>query len=387
MSGQDPKAAPPSPAPAVGGPAEQPAVLLVDDREPNLLSMSEVLRGLGAEVICASSGDQALRLLLKREFALLLLDVQMPGLSGFEVAQMVRSRDATRDTPILFVTANLPEESAVEQGYALGAVDYVVKPVAPDILRTKVTVFVELYRRRREEQRARAELVRSNAELTRFAHAAAHDLQAPLRGLGDLLRRLQSRAADQGDEEGQALAGQAAAEALRMRTLVRSLLDYALVRTRPHAPEAADATELFDDALLALRSVVQAAGAVVTRDTLPVVQADAVLLKQVFQNLVENGIKFRRGDRARVHVSCERADGWCTFAVHDEGRGVPSADRERLFEPFYRGQAAAGGAEGTGLGLAFCKAIVERHGGRIWVESEPGEGATFRFTLPAQAAS
>lgn len=359
-----------------------PAILLVDDHKANLLSLSEVLRGLGAEVVCAGSGADALRILLNRDFALLLLDVQMPGLTGFEVAELVRARDATREIPILFVTANLPDEESVNRGYALGAVDFVVKPVAADILRAKVTVFVELYRRRREEQRARAELSRSNSDLTRFAHAAAHDLQAPLRGIGELLKRLESRAADQGDEEGRAVAVQASAEAVRMRQLVRSLLDYALVRTQSPMPEAADASELFDDALLSLRSAVQASKAEVTRGPLPAVQADPTLLKQVFQNLLENAIKFHGDKPPRVHVSCEKADGWCTFSVRDEGSGISARDSERLFEPFRRVRLRAG-IEGTGLGLAICKEVVERHGGRIWVESEEGRGATFRFTVPS----
>jgi signal transduction histidine kinase len=364
------------------GDADAEAILLVDDQEANLLAMGEVLRGLGAEVVCARSGAEALRLLLDRDFALLLLDVEMPGLGGFEVAKLVRARDVTQQTPILFVTAHLATDEAVQHGYALGAVDFVIKPVAPEVLRAKVIVFVELQRRRREEERARRLLQRANADLTRFAQAAAHDLQAPLRGIADLLKRLEGRAAAAGDDESRALASRAIAEASRMRTLVRGLLDYALVRAQLPAPESVDASALLEEALLVLRSAVEASGAQVTRDPLPQVRADATLVKQVFQNLLENAIKFRGSKPPRVHVGGACEDGWCTFSVRDEGIGIRSQDCSRLFEPLRRLQPRSA-YDGTGLGLAICREIVERHGGRIWVESDEGRGSTFRFTLPA----
>jgi signal transduction histidine kinase len=371
----------PGPVAPLEAPAEPVEVLAVDDRPTNLKVLEALLEGV-ARVLSAPSGAEALRVLLDHDVAVILLDVQMPGMDGFETAELIRSRDRNRFTPILFVTAHVPTDEELRRGYAVGAADYLVKPVPPEILRAKAAVFVELHQMRRREERVRNELQRSNRDLARFAQGAAHDLQSPLRGIVDSLRGLE-RIASRLDEEARGTVAAALAETERMRRLVRTLLAYARVRTENPAPVTADATEILQDALLSLRSAIVASGAEVAREPLPRVRADPLLLRQVFQNLVENAIRYR-GDRPpRVRVSSRRLGGQWEFAVRDEGIGIDPRDHEIVFEAFRRVAPRARGDEGTGLGLAICREIVARHGGRIWVESEAGRGATFRFTLPA----
>jgi signal transduction histidine kinase len=306
----------------------------------------------------------------------------MPGLDGFETAEIIRSRDRNRFTPILFVTAHVPTDEELRRGYAVGAADYLVKPVPPEILRAKTAVFVELHQMRRREDRIRGELQRSNRDLARFAQAAAHDLQSPLRWITESLRRLERLGARLDDEARGAVTG-ALAETDRMRRLIRTLLAYARVRTESPTPVTADATEILQDALLALRSSIVESGAEIAREPLPRVRADPILLRQVFQNLVENAIRYRGEGHPRIRVSSRRLDSQWEFAVRDEGVGIDPRDHDIVFEAFRRLAPRAKDDDGTGLGLAICREIVTRHGGRIWVESEVGRGSTFRFTLPA----
>src|SRR5262245_1987561 len=202
-------------------------ILLVDDHEANLQALAAILAGYGEHLVTARSGPEALLRLLEREFAVVLLDVQMPGMDGFETAEMIRARGRSHDTPILFLTAFSHGEEHVLRGYALGAVDYVFKPIAPEVLRSKVSVFVELVRRRRREAAVRAELARSNQELATFAEVVAHDLQAPLRGVQGHLDLLVKRAGGDLDDAGRRLIANAVSEAERMGAQIRDLLAYA----------------------------------------------------------------------------------------------------------------------------------------------------------------
>jgi signal transduction histidine kinase len=366
-------------APAAAA-ASRPRILLVDDRESNLLAMRAVLEDVG-EVRLARSGEQALRLLLVDDVALVLLDVQMPGMDGFETAEAIRGRPRTRDVPILFLSAYEPREEDLVRGYAVGAADYLVKPVAPDVLRAKASLFVELQVRRGREERIRQDLLRSNGELARFAQAAAHDLQAPLRSLDYLLRRVATAGTDRLDPGQRADLAECLEATGRMRRLIGGLLDYAQARTGVARPGAADLASLVAEAWAALRASVESTGATLACEALPVVRADALLLRQVFQNLFENAIRHRGDGPPRVHVSARETPEGVEVSVRDEGTGIAPEHHEAVFEPFRRLGPRRPDA-GSGLGLAICREIVARHGGRISVASEVGRGATFRFTLP-----
>src|SRR5262245_5555199 len=360
-------------------------ILLVDDNEANLQALAAVLEGYGEHLVKARSGPEALLRLLEREFAVVLLDVQMPGMDGFETAEMIRARGRSHDTPIVFLTAFGQTDEQVLRGYALGAVDYVFKPIAPEILRSKVAVFAELVRRRRREAAVRAELARSNEELARFAEVVAHDLQAPLRGVQGHLDLLGRRAAAALDDDAKRLVGHAVADAERMGAQIRDLLAYARVRSVPPETRVIDVGDALRRALEMVRAPIQEARADVSHGPMPVLVADPVRLAQVFQNLIDNAVKFRDSAQPpRVRVEAERKGDEWEFTVADNGIGIPEKDRERVFGVFQRLHSRAQ-YPGTGIGLAICRRIVEGHGGRMWITGAPGRGSTFHFTLPAAA--
>jgi PAS domain S-box-containing protein len=239
-------------------------------------------------------------------------------------------------------------------------------------------------RRRAEEALARQaeELARFNADLEQFAYVASHDLQEPLRMVASYTQLLARRYHDRLDEDAHEFIGFAVEGVTRMQALINDLLAYSRVGRRSGETVPLDADEVLRRALRSLETAIEEAGAAVTHDPLPTVRGDAGQLGQVFQNLVANALKFRRpGVPPRVHVSAAGGDGEWEIAVRDNGIGVDPAFADRVFVIFQRLQPR-GEYPGTGIGLAICKKIVERHGGRIWVEGAPGVGTTFRFTLP-----
>jgi len=365
-------------------------ILLVDDQPANLLALQAMLEDLGQNLVQARSGEEALRHLLHDDFAVILLDVRMPGLDGYQTARLIRGRDRSRYTPIIFLTAYETPDLPVATAYALGAVDYLVKPLVPEIIRAKVSGFVELFQKtelvRLQGERLRRtaeELRRSNRELEQFAYVASHDLKEPLRQINIYLRLLERRYRGRLDADADRFIAHAVDAATRLQTLVNDLLAYARIGSQPRAFTATDCAAVFDQALANLAAAIQETKAQVTRTPLPTVGADGGQLVQLFQNLIGNALKFCKDQQAPVvRVEARRdANGWL-FAVRDNGIGIDPRYAERIFVLFER-LHGRGEYPGTGIGLAICKKIVENHGGRIWVESEPGKGATFWFTLPA----
>ena len=232
------------------------------------------------------------------------------------------------------------------------------------------------------------ELHRSNGELQSFASVVSHDIRGPLNSVGLLVRLISLRPAVRSDAECSRCAESVLSEIARIGGMIHQLLTYARVGAGAVQLSDCDCGAVLDTVSQGLRAELEAAAATVTHDPLPTVRADPVLVGELLQNLIENSIKYRGPTPPRVHVSARRAaDGW-SFSVGDNGLGIGAEDCAHLFEPFYRGAAAAGAgpaaeaAAGAGLGLATCKRVVERHGGRIEVESSPGHGSTFRFLIP-----
>jgi len=387
----------------VGGVEGGAAILMVDDRPDNLLALEAILKPLGCRLVRAHSGEEALKRLLHEDFAVILLDVQMPGMDGFETAAHIKNRDRTRHIPIIFLTAISREVHHQLRGYDAGAVDYLAKPFEPSVLRAKVAVFVELYEKSRllekqsalleerlaERDRAQhalarqaTELERSNAELEQFAHVVSHDLQEPLHTVTGFLDLLAQGHADQLDAEGRLCVEKARGGADQMRQLVRDLLEYARVSTQAHPFEDVDTRVVVDQALGQLDGAVAEAGAEIAIGTLPTVRGDAFQLTQLFENLVDNALKFRGDERLAIRIDAAARDGEWLFSVQDNGMGIDPRYAIHVFTIFQR-LHGRDEYRGTGIGLAICRKVVERHGGRIWLESDVGKGCTVHFTLPA----
>ncbi|MBM3315974.1 hypothetical protein FJY71_09120, partial [candidate division WOR-3 bacterium] len=231
-------------------------------------------------------------------------------------------------------------------------------------------------------EKKEVELKRSNAELEQFAYVASHDLQEPLRMVGSYTQLLSRRYQGKLDKDADEFIGFAVDGVTRMQRLINDLLQFSRVGTRGREPQPVESAAVLDRALLNLKLALEDKGAEVTRGPLPRVMADDRQLEQLFQNLVGNAVKFQREGTPKVHVRAERSNGGWMFSVRDNGIGIDRQYADRIFQVFQR-LHTRDEFPGTGIGLAVCKKIVERHGGRIWVESEPGSGADFRFTLPA----
>ena len=374
-------------------------ILLVDDSPENLVALEAALEGLGQELVLAQSGTQALRHLLEDDFAAILLDVKMPDMDGFQTAELIRSRKRSRHTPILFITGYKSDEHLF-RGYDLGAVDFLFKPLVPEILRSKVRVFVELSRNaallselntRLEHRVAErtAELVasnealrQSNHDLNQFAYAASHDLQEPLRLVALYSQMLQKKYGGQLGPQADQYISFVINGAHRMEALLKDLLAYSQVGSSggegPTGPVAC--ADVLREVLFNLKASVDQNGAIVTWNGLPTVQAHQIRLVQLFQNLVGNAIKYHRSDPPTILVEAKRRGAEWLFSVKDNGIGIKPEYAQQVFGIFKRLHGNT--YPGTGIGLAICQRIVESYGGRIWVESTPGEGSIFYFTLP-----
>jgi len=383
--------------------AQQPPVniLLVDDKSENLLALESILETPDYHLVRALSGQEALLALLDTEYAAIVLDVQMPGMSGIELAQIVRARKKTQHIPILFLTAH-GEENAIA-GYQAGAVDFLTKPLQPAVLRSKVAVFADLFRKSSAlksevEERRQAELrigqlnkelserveelAAANAELESFSYTVSHDLRAPLRqvsGFVSLLKEsLEVKQSEQTTEYLEFIShavnkmGHLIDDLLRFARYGRAELNRSVVNLMPLVEQVRDTLS----PVLAGRDVRWKIG------QLPEVEGDSAMLRQVFASLLDNAVKFTRTQTcAEIEVGVRTQPDEHVFFVRDNGVGFDPRQAGKLFGVFERLHTEAE-FEGTGIGLATVRRIIQRHNGRSWAESAPGEGTAVFFSLP-----
>ena len=311
----------------------------------------------------------------------ILLDLSLPDSHGLETFSRVH--EAVPEVPIVLLT-NLEDERMAVQAVQSGAQDYLMKSSANGPLLTRSILYALERQRLNDELHERTqELERSNRDLEQFASAASHDLQEPLRMVRSYMELLTEDYSPQLDAEAQQYVAFAHDGAVRMQQLVQDLLAYSRVGSEGRPFEPVDTAALLRNVLHDLQQAIADGNAAVTGGELPGVRGDRTQLGQLLQNLVSNALKFR-GDRdPRVEVACRRDRGHWIFSVRDNGIGIAVADQTRIFDMFSRLHHRSEYA-GTGIGLAVCRRIVERHGGRIWLHSEPGQGTTFFFSLAAE---
>jgi signal transduction histidine kinase len=354
-------------------------ILLVDDKPENLFSLEELLRKPDRQLFTATSGNDALRLLLKHEFALVLLDVDMPDMDGYETAQLMRSAERTRVVPIIFVTAGDRTEERTFRGYEAGAVDFLYKPINAHTLQSKVDVFIELHRKTHELERMAGALRDKIADLENVNQTLSHDLRAPLRSIRSFAGVLAESHSHQLDQEGKNALERISKAAVRMTSMVEDLYSLLKLSADRTSTEDVELASVVRDVSDNLKSDLDHAGGSVTHDALPTVRTNRRLVTQILQNLVSNSIRFRSETPPVIHVSAKLKGELWTIAVKDNGVGIDADSRDRVFALFSRLDIER---SGTGVGLTLCKRAVEKLGGKIWVGSEAGPGTTFYFTVP-----
>lgn len=396
-------------------------ILVVDDREDNLFSIEAILEKDNYTIVRANSGKAALKILLKeQDFSLILMDVRMPDLSGFETAAIIYERDKLKNIPIIFITAHVYDDEHIFKGYKTGGVDYIYKPINPDLLRVKVGVFVELYRKNQQlfhhrkkllaanhslqkeiEEHKRSEekikqlnyrLVRNNAELKamneeldRFAYVASHDLQEPLRKIMVFIDKILMK--NNHDPETEKYFKKIVHSSERMQSLINNILDFSRQSHQAEEFQSTDLNLLMTEAISELEIEIENSSAKIHIDGLPSANVIPGMMRQLFYNLLSNAIKFRKKNIApEVHIKLENGpshsnEPFYTISFSDNGIGFDPKHADNIFMVFKRLHSYHE-FEGTGIGLSICKKIIERHHGMIIAESVPGKGSSFYIKIP-----
>lgn len=383
-------------------------VLLVDDKPENLISLESLLFNEGDAItyLFANSGEEALKIALREELALILLDVQMPGMNGYEVAKYLRDNSRTKDIPVIFVTAIVEQSSHVVEGFEAGAVDFLFKPLHPYITRAKVATFINLYTQKKELERANAramkanrelekrveertrELTRINKDLENFVYTASHDLKAPIINIEGLIKALKESLVENCVEleEIESLFDMADNAIFRFKNTLLDLTEVArLQHQEDDASDKISFREILEDVKSNIKCMIQETDAEIIEDFIeaPEVVYSRKNLRSIIYNLVSNGIKYKALDRKPViKVSTFVADGFTVLSVQDNGLGIREQDHQKVFSMFTR---LHDHTEGTGVGMTIVKRIVENSDGRIELRSELGQGSVFEVYLKQAA--
>jgi len=372
-------------------------ILMVDDQVHNLVALEAVLADLNQNLVRAQSGHEALHRLREHDFAVILLDVRMPGLDGLDTASALRRLDRSKHTPIIFVTATDTPPMQEFKGYAAGAVDYLLKPFRPEVLRSKVKVFVDLYLKteqirqqaerlrifeQREQERKLSELEDVRRELDGFAYTVAHDLRSPLRAMTGFSEALLEECSGMLDTTGLDYARRIFDSAKRMDSLIQDLLAYSRLSRGEIVLQPVELDVLLRDILHQMSpELLERRAAVRLEEPLPLVNAHPVLLTQILTNLLSNAIKFMvPGVDPQVRVRAEKSPDGVRLWVEDNGIGIAAEHHERIFRVFERLHLQER-YPGTGIGLAIVRRAAERMHAQTGVESEPGKGSRFWISL------
>lgn len=406
-------------------------ILIVDDKAENLFSLQKTLESHNLDVDTASSGEDALRKILKQSYDLIILDVQMPGMDGFELAETISGYSKSKDIPILFLSAVNKEKKFIAKGYASGGMDYITKPVDPDILLLKVKNFIRLSKqtqalnavqkelqaeieRRKDAQKALDMLVHqlekkvlertrelvianqdlesTNHDLQQFASVASHDLKEPLRKI-QIFSSILSQKALKLDPSLLDYLERINTSASRMEVLIHDLLNFSRL-SMDILFEKADLHTIIEDILTDLELQIREKKAVIEVGAFPEMEIVPGQIRQVFQNLISNAIKFTRpGVAPEIRITAERvrekafdsapdkAGNFCRIHIKDNGIGFNEQYLDRIFTIFQRLHSREE-YEGTGIGLAITRKIIDRHNGIITAKSKEGSGSEFIIVLP-----
>jgi signal transduction histidine kinase len=406
-------------------------ILVVDDREDNLFSIETILERDGYHIYKATSGRAALKVLLhQHDFTLILMDVQMPDMNGFETASLIYERERLKHIPIIFITAHNQGEEKMYEGYKMGGVDFIYKPINPELLRFKVSVFAELYQKNHQlvlqEQKLKAvnenlekqiqeskrseekikllnhQLIDNNEhlkttieELDRFAYVASHDLQEPLRKIMLFSDKLLNKQKRRIDDDEVVYLEKIVSASNRMQQLVHDLLKFSRHTDDVISFEEIDLNIILNEVLADIEHETGRKDASIDADLLPTIWGVPSQIRQLFQNLISNALKFtKKGASPHITIKTQLLKGPAADAlggkpgqvfyqiiITDNGIGFDPKYANDIFVVFKRLHSYHE-FEGTGIGLSICKKIIEKHNGHIRAESTPDKGASFIITLP-----
>ncbi len=359
-------------------------LLLVEDNPADVELVLLALRKDGFDVsndVVQTAEEFTLRI-QATAYDLILADYNLPQWSGMEALALLRRENL--DVPLIVVTGYLGEEKAVEC-IKRGATDCVLKDHLAR-LPTSVRRALEEKRLRKQRHQSEEELARSNAELQQFAYVASHDLQEPLRMIATYTQLLAERYRGRLDEQADKYIAYSVDGATRMQALIQDLLRFSRVGKAEIEPRATDCRAVVEQALENLQAAVLESGAAVNWNGLPVVMADPGQLTQVFQNLIANAIKFHGAETPVIQIDSEQKEHNWVLSVSDNGIGIPPENWQDIFVIFRRLHTRSE-YPGNGIGLSICKKIIERHGGKIWIEAQAKPGCHFKFTLPSETSS
>lgn len=400
-------------------------ILIVDDRRENILPLKKILLLHNLESHEAYSGEEALKMTLQNNYSLIILDVQMPGMDGFEVAEALAGSNRTKDIPIIFLSAISKEKKYITKGYQSGGVDYITKPVDPELFILRVKTFLKLYdqqnqlkdirdllvkevlirkdaqenleekvnERTAEIQQKNHELELSNHELQQFSWVVSHDLKEPLRKIGIFVKLIGERCLNE-DPNGPFYVQRTILAAERMSNLISDLLSFSRLSAEPFF-EPFDLTEIINEVTTDLEyAFEEKEGKLIINGVLPEITGVRSQFRQVFQNLISNSLKFARTDiKPEITITADRIDSadfdaptsaegnYHRIIVADNGIGFEAQYKEKIFAIFQRLHDKSS-YEGTGIGLAIARKIIDKHNGLISGHSNDGEGATFTIILP-----
>jgi signal transduction histidine kinase len=411
-------------------------ILIVDDKYENLFSLKTLLQLYAYETDTAASGEEALKKILKNEYSVIILDVQMPDMDGYEVAEAISGLNKTRDIPIIFLSAVNIDKRFIAKGYDSGGVDYITKPFDNELLLLKVRTFHRLYTQRQElklvedalrreieirkksqqeveqinsllefkvEERTRdlsqlnKDLENRNAELAQYAYLASHDLQEPLRKIITFIKIIEEKYLKNTPEAKHEMS-KVITSSERMRNLINALLSYSKLSSASLFTMV-NLNEVIKDALADLELTVKEKQAGIDVSILPEIEAIPEQMRQMFQNLLSNALKFsKNGIRPQINIFSETVNElsqeaapnnkgkYIRIHISDNGIGLDESYIDKIFVIFQRLHGKTQ-YEGTGIGLAIVKKIVEKHNGIIGVKSKEGEGATFTIVLPVKQSN
>lgn len=399
-------------------------ILIVDDIRANIVALKKILELHGLECDAATSGEEALKKILKKEYSLIIMDVQMPGMDGFEVAEALAGSNRTKDIPVLFLSAINKEKKYISRGYETGGVDYITKPVDPDLLILKVKTFLKLYSQQNELKNIRdllskeieirkeaqenlelkviertSELVQKNEELElrnhelqQFSWVVSHDLKEPLRKIEIFIKLIRENYLKE-DVKALDYVNRTINASERMNKLITDLLEYSRLSSNV-VPAKANLNNILGEVLSDFDYLIEEKNAIIKVGDLPIISGIASQLRQLFQNLIGNSLKFSKPDYPpKIEISAELiaekdfesevspSGNFCRITVKDNGIGFDEKYLSKIFIIF-QSLNDRNAYEGTGIGLAIAKKIIEKHEGLITAKSQVGIGSSFIIILP-----